>query len=31
MNGLKTDFDNLYAAQAKKAEINELWKFVNVL
>jgi hypothetical protein len=28
---LKIDFDNLYAAQAKKSEINELWKAVNIL
>lgn len=31
MQGLKGDFDTLYAAQAKKAEIGELWRAVNVL
>lgn len=31
MNRLKGEFDSLYAAQAKKSEIAELWKAVNML
>lgn len=30
MKRLKSEFDMLYAAQAKKSEITELWKAVNI-